>query len=288
MKIVSYGPKGRERPGVVAGDEVVDLQSADPSLPATVRAILADGRLADVARIAADPASAPDESRFAIEDVRLGPPVTNPSQIICLGLNYRDHAEEQDREVPESPLLFGKGPNVLAGDGDPMPYPRLVEQLDYEIELAFVIGSRARHVEIADAMQHVAGYSVFMDITARDFQRRERQWLRAKSVDGSGPFGPYLVTADEVPDPHTLDIAIDVNGETLQSSNTGRMFFKIDYLVHHISQTMTLEPGDVVATGTPSGVGVFRYPPRFLQPGDVLVGRIDRLGTLRCTIAPQE
>jgi acylpyruvate hydrolase len=184
--------------------------------------------------------------------------------------------------------LFGKGPNVLAGDGDPMPYPRLVEELDYEIELAFVIGARARHVKQEDAMRYVAGYSVFMDITARDFQRRERQWLRAKSVDGSGPFGPYLVTADEVLDPHTLDIAIDVNGETLQSSNTGQMFFHIDYLVHHMSQTMTLEPGDVVATGTPSGVGVFRHPPRFLQPGDELVGRIDRLGLLRCTIAPQD
>jgi acylpyruvate hydrolase len=288
MKIVSYGPKGRERPGVVAGNEIVDLNSFDPSLPVTVRGILADDRLGDVTRIAEDAASVPTEFKHPVDKVRLGPPVTDPSKIICLGLNYRDHAEEQDRKVPESPLLFGKGPNVLAGDGDTMPYPRLVEQLDYEIELAFVIGSRARHVEAGDGVKHVAGYGVFMDITARDFQRRERQWLRAKSVDGSGPFGPYLVTADEVPDPHALDIAIDVNGETLQSSNTGRMFFKIDYLVQYISQTMTLEPGDVIATGTPSGVGVFRYPPRFLQPGDELLGRIDRLGTLRCTIAPQE
>jgi acylpyruvate hydrolase len=288
MKLVSYGPKGRERPGVVVGAEVVDLNAADPTLPGTVRGILAEGRLGDVTRIANEVDSVVAGSRHRVDGVRLGPPVTDPSKIICLGLNYEDHAEEQDREVPKSPLLFGKGPNVLAGNDDPMPYPRLVEQLDYEIELAFVIGARARHVDIEDAMRHVAGYGVFMDITARDFQRRERQWLRAKGVDGSGPFGPYLVTADEVPDPHGLNISIDVNGETLQSSNTGRMFFKIDYLVHYISQTMTLEPGDIVATGTPSGVGVFRHPPRFLQPEDELVGKIDRLGTLRCVIAPRE
>lgn len=288
MKIVSFGPKGREKPGVIAGDEVIDLTAADPSLPATVRRILAEDRLADVSRLAGGSADIPDGARHPAGSVRLGPPVTDPSKIICLGLNYRDHAEEQDRKAPESPLLFGKALNVLAGDGDAMPYPRLVEQLDYEIELAFIIGKRARHVEVADAMSHVAGYGVFMDITARDFQRKERQWLRAKSVDGSGPFGPWLVTADEVPDAHDLDISMDVNGETLQSSNTGHMIFKVDFLVHHISQTMTLEPGDVVATGTPSGVGVFRFPPRFLQPGDELTGTIGGLGTLRCTIAPQD
>ncbi len=288
MKIVSFGQKGREIPGVIAGDEFIDLTAADPSLPATVRGILAEDRLADVARLVGTSAEVPDGARHPVADVRLGPPVTDPSKIICLGLNYRDHAEEQDRKAPESPLLFGKALNVLAGDGDAMPYPRLVEQLDYEIELAFIIGKRARHVEVADAMAHIAGYGVFMDITARDFQRKERQWLRAKSADGSGPFGPWLVTADEVPDPHNLDISMDVNGETLQSSNTGSMIFNVDFLVHYISQTMTLEPGDVVATGTPSGVGVFRFPPRFLQPGDELTGAIGGLGTLRYTIAPQD
>jgi len=288
MKLVSFGPKGQERAGVVAGKEIVDLTAADPSLPASIRLILQDDKLDVVAGIAANAASLPADHKQPLLGVRLGPPVADPSKIVCLGLNYKDHAEEQDRKVPEYPLLFGKGPNVLAGDGDPMPYPRSVEQLDYEIELAFVIGRRARHVALEEAADYIAGYGAFMDITARDFQRRERQWLRAKSVDGSGPFGPYLVTADEVPDPHDLNISIDVNGETLQSSNTGRMFFRVDYLVHYISQTMTLEPGDVIATGTPSGVGVFRYPPRFLQPGDELVGRIDRLGSLRCTIAPQD
>ena len=136
MKIVSFGPKGQEKPGVIVGDEVIDLTAADPSLPATVRGILAGDRLADVSRLSAD---APDGARHPVDSVRLGPPVTDPSKIICLGLNYRDHAEEQDRKAPESPLLFGKALNVLAGDGDAMPYPRLVEQLDYEIELAFII-----------------------------------------------------------------------------------------------------------------------------------------------------
>jgi acylpyruvate hydrolase len=288
MKLVSFGPIGREKPGVVVGNEVIGLTAADPSLPASVRGILSADLLEVVAGLAAESVSMPGEFRHDVKDVRLGPPVTDPSKIICLGLNYKDHAEEQERKVPEIPLLFGKGPNVLAGDGDQMPYPRTVEQLDYEIELAFIVGKRARHVALEEARRYIAGYGLFMDITARDFQRRERQWLRAKSVDGSGPFGPYLLTADEVPDPHGLDISLDVNGETLQSSNTGQMFFKVDYLVHFISQTMTLEPGDVVATGTPSGVGVFRHPPRYLSPGDEIVGRIDRLGTLRCTIGPQD
>ena len=288
MKLVSFGSPGREKPGVLTGESIVDLCSVDSSLPPTISGILENDCLPAVAEIAAGAVAGAGDSILPADSVRLGPPVTDPSKIICLGLNYRDHAEEQDRKVPESPLLFGKGPNVLAGDGDPMPYPRLVKQLDYEIELAFVIGRRARHVTIEDAMSYVAGYGIFMDITARDFQRRERQWLRAKSVDGSGPFGPYLVTKDEVPDPHCLDISIDVNGEKLQASNTKQLIFKLDYLTHYISQTMTLEAGDIIATGTPSGVGVFRHPPQFLQPGDRMVGRINKLGELNCTIAPQE
>ncbi len=288
MKLVSFGPKGLEKPGVVVDDIVVDLLAADPSLPVSIRQILADDALGGVRRIHADATSLPEECKHALGDVRLGPPVTDPSKIVCVGLNYRDHAEEQDRKVPDVPLLFGKGPNVLTGDGDSMPIPRGVAELDYEIELAFVMGRRAKHVSQEEALGYVAGYSVFMDITARDLQRRERQWLRAKSADSSGPFGPYLVTPDDVPDAHALDISIDVNGETLQASNTGQMFFKTDFLVHFISQTMTLEPGDVIATGTPSGVGVFRHPPRYLQPGDQLVGRIQGLGTLNCTIAPQD
>lgn len=284
MKLVSFGPKDNEKPGILAGDAIIDLTAADSSLPPTVRGILATGGLARAAEIAREASSLPEGTKLRADKVRLGPPVVDPSKIICLGLNYRDHAEEQNKSVPEIPLLFSKGPNALAGCGDTMPYPRGVGELDYEIELAFVIGKRGKHIPVDEAIGYIAGYGVFMDISARDLQRREKQWFRAKSVDGSAPFGPWLVTADEIADPHNLNISIDVNGETLQSSNTGQMFFRVDFVVHFLSQTMTLEPGDIVATGTPSGVGVFRDPPRFLKPGDRLVGRIDALGVLECTI----
>jgi len=280
---VSFGEAGRERPGVVVGDAIVDLCAADPSLPPTVRGILAAGRLEREREIAAAP---PPGAAVAVAGARLGPPVTDPGKIICLGLNYRDHAEEQGRAVPETPLVFSKGPNVLCGSGDVVPYPRGVTEFDYEAELAVVIGERARCVELDEGLRHVAGYAVFMDLSARDLQRNERQWFRAKSVDGGGPFGPWLVTADEIADPHGLDISLDVGGETLQSSNTRELVFRIDFLVHYLSQTMTLEPGDVIATGTPAGVGVYRKPPRFLAIGDVVRARVAGLGELECTIGP--
>jgi acylpyruvate hydrolase len=180
--------------------------------------------------------------------------------------------------------MFAKGPNALCRDGDTVPYPLGVEQFDYEVELAFVVGRRARRVTLEDAYQHVAGYTVFMDLSARDLQAREKQWFRAKSVDGSGPLGPWLVTRDEIPAPHDLDISLTLNGETMQSSRTDGMTFTVDFLVHHISQTATLEPGDIVATGTPAGVGVYRTPPRFLGRGDRLVASIGGIGSLACNI----
>lgn len=284
MKLVSFGERGHERPGVLVGERVLDLCAAAPDMPDTMRGILERDLLGRVRELAITATLFPGDMFQRISDVRLGPPITNPSKIICLGLNYRDHAEEQDRKVPEKPLLFSKGPNALCGNGDTVPYPRGVDQFDYEVELAFVIGRSAWRVDEAQAMDHVAGYGVFMDLSARDLQRSERQWFRAKSVDGSGPFGPWLVTGDSVDNPDALDIALDLNDETLQSSNTNQLVFKIGYMVHYLSQTMTLEPGDVIATGTPGGVGVYRDPPRFLGPGDRLTARIDGLGELTCTI----
>ena len=284
MRLVSFGPAGEERPGVVVGDDVVDVCAVSPSLPHSVREILALDRVGDVRAIADRTPSLPPAVRKPLRSVRLGPAITNPSKIVCLGLNYADHAEEQGKSAPDTPMMFLKGPNALAGNGDAVPYPRGVEQFDYEVELAFVIGKRARRVARANAWDHVAGYAVFMDLTARDLQAREKQWFRAKSTDGSGPLGPWLVTRDEIPDPHALAISLLVNGETMQSSRTDRMTFTVDYLVHYISQTATLEPGDVVATGTPAGVGVYRKPPRFLQPGDRLVANIESIGTLSCRI----
>ena len=284
MRLVSFGPAGEERPGVVVGDDVVDVCAVSPSLPRSLREILANDHLGDVRAIAARGASQPAPVRRPLRSVRLGPAITNPSKIVCLGLNYADHAEEQGKPAPDSPMMFLKGPNALAGDGDAVPYPRGVEQFDYEVELAFVMGKRARRVAREGAYDYVAGYAVFMDLTARDLQAREKQWFRAKSTDGSGPLGPWLVTRDEIPNPHALAISLAVNGDTMQSSRTDRMTFTVDYLVHYISQTATLEPGDVIATGTPAGVGVYRKPPRFLQPGDRLVANIESIGTLSCRI----
>jgi 2-keto-4-pentenoate hydratase/2-oxohepta-3-ene-1,7-dioic acid hydratase in catechol pathway len=280
MRIVSFGPKGQERPGAIDGDQVIDLCAADPAIPLTVRRILEEGSLERVRKVLGRSSSLPRPCVSRRENVRLGPPVTDPSKIICLGLNYSDHAAEQGREVPDWPLTFAKGPNSLIGDGDPIPYPTGVTQLDYEVELAVVIGRRAKQVSLDDAPAHVAGYAVFMDITARDIQAREKQWFRAKSFDGFGPFGPCLTTIDELPDPHNLGIMLDVNGRRCQSSNTGLMTFKIFYLVHYLSQSLTLEPGDIIATGTPAGVGVHATPQRFLKRGDVINASIESLGSL--------
>ncbi len=281
MKLVSFGNPGMERVGVVNERGIVDVTRIDPSLPATMRDVLAQQFIDRIETIADD---ADDEFILDPDSVRLGPPVTNPSKIICVGLNYRDHAAEQGKEPPEFPLLFSKGPNVLCGHGDTVPYPAGVEQFDYEAEMAVVIGKVAYQVPQDTAFEFIAGYMAFNDLTARDLQYRERQWFRAKSVDGGGPSGPWLVTSDEIEDPHALDISLKVNGEELQSSNTREMTFTTDFLVHYISQTMTLEPGDIIATGTPPGVGVHRRPQRFLQRGDRITTVIERLGALTVTI----
>ncbi len=285
MRLVSFGPAGAERPGVLDGERVIDVCAVDPALPTRVRAILAAGALDAVARAAR---RAPSRHVVPRADVRLGPPVTDPAKIVCLGRNYPAHAAEQDREPPPWPLLFAKTPNALCGDGDVVAWPAGVEELDWEVELAFVVGRRARRVPRSHAREVVAGYTVFIDLSARDLQRREKQWYRAKSFDGAAPMGPALVTADEVPDPHDLAIALDVDGETMQSSRTGEMVFDVDAIVEHVTATITLEPGDVVATGTPAGVGAFRHPPRFLAPGSRVSARIEHLGELTVTIGGRE
>jgi acylpyruvate hydrolase len=280
MKIVSFGPRGQEKPGIVHHNDVIDLCAVDPTLPPTVRSLLEADALPRLEELHLRADSLPPQHRKRRAGLRIGPPVTNPSKIVCIGLNYEDHAEEQNRPVPDWPLTFAKGPNVLIGDTEPIPLPHGVTQLDHEVELAAVIGRRAKNVSLDDAPGFVAGYSVFMDISARDVQYREKQWFRSKSFDGFGPFGPWLTTCDEVPDPHNLNIMLDVNGKTRQSSNTGQMIFNVFFLVHYLSQSMTLEPGDVISTGTPSGVGVFSTPQRFLEPGDTLKATIESLGTL--------
>jgi 2-keto-4-pentenoate hydratase/2-oxohepta-3-ene-1,7-dioic acid hydratase in catechol pathway len=215
------------------------------------------------------------------EECRLLPPVHDPGKIICVGLNYAGHAAEQNRPLPESPILFSKFSNCLVGPNDKIVLPSLyTQQVDYEVELAVVIGRRAKEVSEEDALDYIAGYTILNDITARDFQKKDGQWLRGKSCDTFAPLGPMLVTGDEIKDPHNLNLSLSVNGEERQSSNTGDMIFKIPFLVSYISRTITLEPGDILSTGTPQGVGVFRQPPVFLQHGDVMEARIEKIGGL--------
>jgi len=219
------------------------------------------------------------------EGVRLGPPVARPRQIICLGKNYRDHAEEFDSQVPDHPVYFSKSPGTLCGPADPIRLRPGMERVDAEVELALVVGRRMRDVQENDALSCVAGYTVFNDVTNRDVQKSRLQWFFAKSADTFGPMGPWLVTADEIKRPHSLDICQRVNGEVLQESKTSRMIFQIEMVLAELSRAMTLEPGDVISTGTPGGIGSARTPPIVLHDGDVVECEIEDIGALRNPVA---
>jgi 2-keto-4-pentenoate hydratase/2-oxohepta-3-ene-1,7-dioic acid hydratase in catechol pathway len=279
VQLVSFGPRGAERPGVLLGDDVVDLRACDPSLPPTWRGILAQGRLDD-ARRAIDAVPPGDARILPRAGTRLGPPIPDPSKIVCIGLNYADHAAEQHKTLPETPLLFAKAPSALAGTGDPIVLPAIEPRVDIEAELAFVVGRTARHVRAADAYAYVAGYMCFDDVSGRLAQYDDKQWFRGKSFDTFAPCGPYLLTRDELPDPHRLAIGSRVGNRIMQASNTQQLVHGIPQLLEYITRSMTLVPGDIVATGTPAGVGVFRDPPLFLQAGDVVTVEIERLGAL--------
>jgi 2-keto-4-pentenoate hydratase/2-oxohepta-3-ene-1,7-dioic acid hydratase in catechol pathway len=207
-------------------------------------------------------------------------PIERPQKIVCIGLNYRDHAEEQGVDLPERPLLFAKWPNTLIGPGEPIVIPGITERVDYEAELGVVIGKRIRGVSAENALEAVAGYVCVNDVSARDLQFSDGQWVRGKSLDTFCPVGPALVPAADIPDPQALRIRAILNGETMQDSTTANMVFAVADLVAFVSQAITLEAGDLIATGTPAGVGVFRDPPVLLQPGDEITIEIDGVGTL--------
>ena len=207
-------------------------------------------------------------------------PIERPGKIICVGLNYRDHAEEQGTALPEAPLLFAKWQNALIGPGEPIVITSLVTKCDYEAELGVVIGERVRDVSAENALEAVAGYVCVNDVSARDLQFADGQWTRGKSPDTFCPVGPRLVPRDEVPDPQALAIRAILNGETLQDSNTANMVFGVADVIAYVTRTITLEPGDLIATGTPAGVGAFRKPPLFMQPGDEITIEIEGLGSL--------
>ena len=214
-------------------------------------------------------------------DVRILPPIPVPPKIICLGLNYRDHAEEAHVPIPERPLLFSKPSTSIIGPEDLIVYPEISSQVDYEVELAVIIGKRGRKIPEIDAFDHIAGYTVFNDVSARDIQFGDKQWFRGKSFDTFAPTGPCLVFREQIPDPHDLKIELRVNGDVRQRSTTANMIFKIPRLVAFISDVMTLQPGDIIATGTPAGVGYYAKPERrLLRPGDLIEAEIEGIGIL--------
>jgi 2,4-didehydro-3-deoxy-L-rhamnonate hydrolase len=212
-------------------------------------------------------------------------PIDRPGKIICVGLNYRDHAEEQGTALPEAPLLFAKWQNTLIGPGEPIVIPPIVTKCDYEAELGVVIGQRVRDVSPENALEAVAGYICVNDVSARNLQFADGQWTRGKSPDTFCPVGPRLVPRDEIPDPQGLGIRAILNGETVQESTTANMVFGVAEVIAYVTRTITLEPGDLIATGTPAGVGAFRKPPLFMQPGDEITIEIDGLGSLTNPVA---
>jgi 2-keto-4-pentenoate hydratase/2-oxohepta-3-ene-1,7-dioic acid hydratase in catechol pathway len=225
-----------------------------------------------------------DGEPIPLDRLRLLAPVPRPGKIVCVGLNYRDHAEETGQAIPEEPVLFAKFANSVLGPDDTIHVPPFVEQPDYEAELGVVIGRPARRVDEADALEHVAGYTCVNDISARDLQFRSSQWLLGKAIDGFCPIGPWLVTGDEVGDPQTLGIRCTVDEEVLQESSTKQMIFGVAALIAFISRTITLEPGDLIATGTPPGVGMARTPQRWLRDGERMTVEIERIGALTNTV----
>lgn len=277
MKLVRYGPLGQEKPGLIDADgKIRDLSAHVADIAGDV---LSPKGLAALKAI--DPASLP----LVEGSPRYGSPVAGVSKILCIGLNYSDHAAETGAEPPTEPIIFTKQINALCGPNDDVEQPRGSDALDWEVELAVIIGSRAKYVSESDAMDYVAGFAVMNDVSERTFQtKRQGQWTKGKSHDTFGPLGPWLVTRDEVSDPHDLDMWLDVNGERRQTGTTSTLIFNLPHVVSYCSQFMTLMPGDVITTGTPPGVGMGMKPPQYLKVGDVMTLGIAGLGEQKQTV----
>jgi 2-keto-4-pentenoate hydratase/2-oxohepta-3-ene-1,7-dioic acid hydratase in catechol pathway len=276
MKLVTFEHQGRARVGVAAGDAVVDLAAAAPELPTEMVALLEAGPEA----LQVVHAALGNGPRVPLADVRLRAPIARPPKFLAVGLNYADHVAESGIETPAHPTIFNKQSTCVVGPGEGVHLPRASHVLDYEGELGFVVGRRCRHVSRDDAADVIAGYTIVNDVTVRDWQLRIPTWTMGKSFDTHGPIGPWIVTPDELPDPHRLRLRTWVNDELRQESNTKELIFDCFTLVEHLSTAFTLEPGDVIATGTPSGVGIAMKPPRLLVAGDVVRIEIEGLGQL--------
>lgn len=275
MQFVTFERNGSAEPGVISGSNIIGLRGA--GFPGLV-AIIEGG---PEARRRVETWRPPADDVVPLSGTRLFAPIPRPPKIICVGLNYRDHAIESKMEIPKVPTIFAKFATAVIGPGDAIVLPKLSVKPDYEAELAFVIGKGGRYIPKDRWQDHVFGYTNLNDVSARDYQMATTQWMMGKTFDTFAPFGPAIVTTDEIADPHALDIRMIINGEVLQSSNTSQLIFRIPELVEYLSSVFTLEPGDIVSTGTPSGVGFSRTPPRWLQPGDECVVRISGLGELR-------
>ena len=277
MKLATFSHGGATRIGVVVEDRIVDLAAADPQLPRDMIGFITAGASA-IDRAAA--AAKKSTNRIALKSLKLEAPIGRPPEVLAIGLNYADHVEETHMKRPEFPMFFNKQSSCVTGPGDPIHLPRASSALDYEGELGFVIGRRCRHVPRARAHEVIAGYVIVNDVSVRDWQRRSPTMILGKSFDTHGPVGPWIVTPDELGDPHALDLKTFVNGEQRQHSNTRNLIFDCFAQIETLSTVFTLLPGTVVSTGTPGGVAAAMNPPKWLKAGDVVRIEIERIGTL--------
>ncbi|MFZ1984924.1 MAG: fumarylacetoacetate hydrolase family protein [Desulfatitalea sp.] len=272
MKLIRLGPEGQERPGLWQADGIVDLRALFPEIPDIDASFFRQGwpqRLVGL--------KAPGRKL----EVRWGSPITRPSKIICLGKNYMEHAREGGLDAPASPLIFCKTPNTLNGPFDPVLLPQSSGQIDWEVELAVVIGVEGKRIAKANALAHVAGVTVMNDVSGRQAQFADSQWFRGKSFDTFAPLGPALVTLDEIGDPHDLRLTSKLNGNLMQDGHTRDLIFDLPTMIANISEDITLRPGDVISTGTPAGVGIFRNPPVVIQEGDEVECWVEKIGAIR-------
>jgi 2-keto-4-pentenoate hydratase/2-oxohepta-3-ene-1,7-dioic acid hydratase in catechol pathway len=282
MKLLTFETEQGPRLGGLVDDQVIDLvEASSGSLPADMRQFLELGESGLASAWSLLQQAIPAGRGVPAGKIKILAPILNPQKIIAIGQNYMDHCREQNVDPPQSPIIFAKFPTSIIGPGEVIRWdPTLTGQVDFEAELAVVIGRKARYVTQAEALDYVAGYTICHDVSARDLQFGDRQWVRGKSLDTFCPLGPYLVTREEIPDPQKLAIRCTVNGEVMQNSNSSEMIFDVRYLIEYISRAFTLLPGDVITTGTPDGVGVFRSPQVFLKDGDTVAIEIEGLGQL--------
>jgi 2-keto-4-pentenoate hydratase/2-oxohepta-3-ene-1,7-dioic acid hydratase in catechol pathway len=283
MKFVTFRRDGAAQPGLLNGSGVIALAPAGFH---SVLDVIAGGQPA-LTRIQEFALKPPASAVFVLSELELLAPIPRPPKVICIGLNYRDHAIESNMEIPKVPTVFNKFPNTVIGPGAAIRLPRVSQKPDYEAEFAVVIGKAGRYIPAGMWRDHVFGYTIVNDVSARDYQMATSQWLMGKTFDTFCPMGPAIVTAGEIADPHNLDISLSINGEELQHSNTKNLIFRIPDLIEYISAVVTLESGDIISTGTPSGVGFARKPPRWLKAGDEVVVRVEGLGELRNPVASE-